>query len=1095
MKTKLIVSCFLMFLFQLPSIGQERTLESRMMTDPAISKEHIAFLYANDLWVADLDGNHVVRLTSNEGKESSPHFSPDGRTITFSGEYDGNRDIYTIPVEGGIPQRITWHPADDYPIGFTSDGQFILYTSPMESFIGALPQLYKIPVTGGFPERIPLQSATNASYSPDESMIAYNPLYPAWQQWKNYRGGRVSTIWICKFPDLSVEKIPQPQGWCNDYMPIWFNDNIYFLSDRNGEFNLYSFNHQTKEIKQLTTFTDFPILSASQGNGKIIFEQAGYLHVYDINQGKANRLLVDVPADLSNVRPRYVKGNQYIRNFHISPTGARAVIEFRGEIISVPAEKGDPRNLTESAGANERSPAWSPKGDQIAWFSDKTGEYKLQIWGPDNLLKDYTPGGSGFYRTPVWSPDGKKICYVDNSYSIYIIDLSTSKINKFNTEPMHDLFELMIGNWSPDSKWIAYTMISKTNIQRVYLYSLDKNQSYPVTDGLSDCTEPVFDNSGKFLYFFGSTDAGPVRNWFDLSSVDMRMSNSLYITVLSRDSISPLAKESDEEKVKLPDAKPKAGEKGKKSVKEKPEEPKAETTKVTTIDIEGIQNRILAFPIPAGQYVNLQVGNEGEIYYLEGNPAPGGFSPPYKLHKYSLKTRKDIVALPKLNSYQISFDKKKIIYNEGDSWYITDVSDNIATDKGKLNIDAIEIKIDPMAEWNQMFNEVWRINRDYFYDPGMQGADWPAMKVKYAQFLPYLSCRDDLNRVFSWMCSELSVGHSFTWGGDQYKEAKHVTTGLLGADFTLENGRYKFKKIFGGLNWTPDLRSPLTEPGIRVKEGEYLLAVNGKDLKYPDNVYGYFENAAGKITKITVGPNADGTGSHTEKVVPIPDENGLRFRYWVEQNMKRVDEATKGMVGYVYVPNTSNEGHQYFKRYFFPQDDKEGMIIDERFNGGGSLADYYTDILRRPYLNNWATRYGADIRSASSSMPGPKVMIVDEYAGSGGDYLPWMFRKEGLGKIVGKRTWGGLVGMLGFPVLMDGGAVTAPNLAFWNEEGWRIENEGITPDIEVDQLPSEIYQGKDPQLEKAIEQVLKELNANPPVLLKRPPYPVRVWKK
>ncbi len=643
MKTKLLVSCILMMQLQLFSFAQDRTAESRMITSPAISKDHIVFLYANDLWVADLDGKHVTRLTSNEGSESLPCFSPDGKTIAFSGEYDGNRDVYTIPVEGGIPQRITWHPSDDYAIGFTSDGHSVLYTSSMESFINALPQLYKIPVTGGFPERIPLQSATNASYSPDGSAIAYNPLYPAWQQWKNYRGGRVSTIWICKFPLLSVEKIPQPEGWCNDYLPMWFNDNIYFLSDRNGEFNLFSFNSQTREIKQLTSFTDFPVQSASQGNGKIIFEQAGYLHVYDIGEGRTDRLQISVPADLSNLRPRYVKGNKYIRYYNISPTGARSVIEFRGEIMTVPAEKGDPRNLTGSAGVHERSPAWSPKGDQIAWFSDESGEYKLQVWGPDNRLKDYTMGGAGFYRTPVWSPDGKKICYVDNSYSIYIIDLSTGIINKFNTEIMHDLFDLMIGKWSPDSKWIAYTMISKTNIQRVYLYSLDRNQSFPVTDGLSDCTEPIFDNSGKYLYFFGSTDAGPVRNWFDLSTVDMRMSNSLYITVLSKDSISPLAKESDEEKVMPPAEPQKPEEKVKKSSKEKADENKDETKKVI-IDIEGIQNRILALPIPAGQYVNLQVGNEGEVYYMEGTPGPGGFFP--LINCINLRSRPGKTMLP-----------------------------------------------------------------------------------------------------------------------------------------------------------------------------------------------------------------------------------------------------------------------------------------------------------------------------------------------------------------------------------------------------------------------------------------------------------------
>ena len=1069
--------------------------ESKMMTSPAISGNHIAFAYANDLWVANLDGSNVMRLTSNDGNEFNPCFSPNGKTIAFSGSYDGNVDVFTIPVEGGIPKRITWHPAADVVIGFTPDGKYILFTTAMESFTYALPQLYKIPVEGGIPERVPLQSVTSASFSPDGNQVAYNPLYPAWQQWKNYRGGRVSTIWICNLPDLSVDQLEQPKGFCNDFKPMWYKDQVYFLSDRNGEFNLFSFNPQGKEIRQLTGFKDFPINNAAMGEGKILFERAGCLSLYDLSSGKVSELHFKVPDDLSDIRPRFVKGSKYIRYAGISPSGARAVFEVRGEIITVPAEKGDPRNLTETTGANERSPIWSPKGDQIAWFSDESGEYMLNVFGPGSSLKKYPLNGAGFYRSPVWSPDGKKICYVDNSFSIYIIDLASGVITKFNTEPMYDVFNMMVGNWSPDSKWIAYTMITKTNFQRVYLYSLDKNMNYPVTDGMSDCTEPAFDKSGKYLYFFGSTDAGPVRDWFDLSSADMQMSNSIYITVLARDSVSPLMKESDEEKgMAAPvETKPMEKDKGKKASKEKKEEPKADASLVR-IDIDGLANRILALPIGAGAFVNLQAGNDGEIYFMEGKSEPGGFRPPFKLHKFTLKTRKDNVVLQNLNDYSISNDKKKILFNTADNWFITDLSDNITADKGKLNLDVVEVKIDLPSEWKQMFDEAWRINRDFFYDPGMQGADWPAMRTKYEQFLPYLSCRDDLNRLITWLCSELSVGHSFTFGGDQYAEPKSVPVGLLGADYSIENNRYRFKKIYGGLNWTPDLRSPLTEPGIKVSEGDYLIAVNGKDLKYPVSVFSLFENTAGKIVTIMVAPNPDGSGSHEAKVVPVSDEMNLRNRFWVEQNIRKVEEATGGRVGYVYVPNTSSAGHEYFKRYYFPQANKEAIIIDERFNGGGSLADYYTDLLRRPYLNFWATRFGADIKSASSSIQGPKVMITNEYAGSGGDYLPWMFRKEGLGKIVGKRTWGGLVGMLGFPALMDGGYVTAPNLAFWDEDGWRIENEGITPDISIDQLPSELAKGKDPQLDKAIELVLDELKANPPKAIKRPPYPVRVRK-
>ncbi|MFN8259180.1 MAG: PDZ domain-containing protein [Bacteroidales bacterium] len=1085
-----------MFLF-LPFFAypQDNVLESRMMTYPAISKNQIAFSYANDLWTANLDGKNVRKLTSSEGKELNPFFSPDGKTIAFTAQYDGNTDVYTIPSEGGIPKRITWHPMSEYVTGYTPDGNSILYVSDKESYFGGDFQLYKHFLNGSLPERVKLQSATNCAYSPDGSMVAYNPLFPAWQQWKNYRGGRVSTIWICKLNDLSVEKIPQPEGRCNDYYPMWEGDKIYFLSDRNGEFNIFSYEIKSKEIKKLTNFTDFPVASASISGGNILFEQAGYLHIYNISEAKSNKLQIFVPADLSTIRQRYVKGNEYIRFPGISPSGARAVFEVRGEIITVPAEKGDPRNLTQSGGFHERSPIWSPNGEKIAYFSDESGEYELFVAAQDGKgeIKKFKPGGAGFYKNAQWSPDNQKISFIDNSYTLFYIDLKSGLIKKINTEPIHDVFESMIGNWSPDSKWITYTMTNKLNIQRVYLYSLEKNLSYPVTDGLSECSEPTFDKSGKYLYFFGSTDAGPVKQWFDLSTEDMNMKNTIYLTVLDKDSLSPLAKESDEEKIE-----------GKKEITttDKTKGKKEEKNKISSndslklkIDIEGIANRIIPIPISAGNFMNLQAGSDGEIFFTESTVSPYKYGgPDLKLHRYSLKTRKDDVIHSGLSFYLISANKKKILYSSANSWFITDLGDKLEPGKGRLNTEAIDIKIDPLAEWKQIYNEAWRINRDFFYDPNMQGADWNAMKVKYAQFLSYLSCRDDLTRVIQGLCSELTIGHSFIFGGEEYSKAKQVKGGLLGADYLIENNRYKFKKIYGGINWTPDLRSPLTEPGINVKEGEYLLAVDAKDLKFPTDLFSMFENTAGKIVELTIGANPDYTGSRKVKVVPIEDESNLRNRYWVENNLKKVDEVSKGKVAYVYVPNTSTDGHDYFKRYFFPQADREAVIIDERNNGGGSLADYYVDILRRPYLTYFATRYGADIKVPRISIQGPKVMIVNEYAGSGGDFLPWMFRKLNMGKLVGKRTWGGLVGMLGFPVLMDGGYVTAPNLAIWNEEGWIVENEGIQPDVEIDQLPSLINQGKDPQLDKAIEMVLDELQKNPPKEIKRPAYPIRVRK-
>ncbi|MEW5977736.1 MAG: PDZ domain-containing protein [Acidobacteriota bacterium] len=1060
------------------------SFDTKLLSQPAISKDHIAFVYAGDLWVAGRDGRNAKRLTSDQGVEFSPAFSPDGKWIAFSAQYDGNTDVYVLPITGGMPNRLTWHPGDDIVQGFTPDGSAVLFTSPRAVFTSRYTQLFTVPISGGFPTAVGLPNAAGGTYSPDGSRLAYNPVRPAFAQWKHYRGGTTSTIWIFRFKDHAIDPIPQPDGRCNDVDPMWINDVVYFRSDRNGEFNLFAFDPKSQSVRQVTRYKDFPILSASAGDGKIIYEQAGILWTMDPKSSQSQKLTVGVSADLVESRPRYVKGAKYIRNAAISPTGARAVFEFRGEIVTVPAEKGDARNLTQSPGVHERSPVWSPDGKQIAYFSDASGEYELHVRSQDGKgeVKKYKLSGAGFYDAPVWSPDSRKISFADNSWSLYWIDLDTGVSKKIASEYLYGPARTRTIEvaWSPDSKWIAYTLNSKAYIQSVYAYSLETGISTPITDGLSEVSEPVFDSSGKYLYFFGSTDAGPVKQWFDMSNADFRLTRSLYLAVLRSDVPSPLAKESDEEKgIAKKDEKP--------SDTPKQEEP-------FRIDFQNIQQRILSLPISSGSYFNLQAGQDNQFYYLENTGGLTVFGPGKGrtiLHRYDLGKRKDETVLGEVDDYWLSADHKKLLYQVKESWAIVSAADKISAGQGKIGTEAIEVRIDPREEWQQMFDEAWRINRDYFYAPNMHGVDWKAMREKYAVFLPHLATRRDLNRVIQWMCSELAVGHHRVGGGDALREPKNVPGGLLGADFVIENGRYRFSKIYGGLNWNPELRSPLTEPGVDVRAGEYLLAVRGQDLRPPANLYGFFENTAGKLVEITVGPNPDGSESRTVSVVPVADELALRNRDWVESNLKKVNEATDGRVAYVYVPDTGRQGHAYFKRYFFPQAHKDAIIVDERFNGGGQVADYYIDLLRRPFVSYWATRYGADIKTPGASIQGPKVMIINETAGSGGDLLPWMFRKFKLGTIVGKRTWGGLVGILGFPVLMDGGTITAPNLAIWTEEGWVVENQGVPPDIEVEQTPAEVMKGRDPQLERAIEIVLDELKKNPPAKTKRPPYPVR----
>lgn len=1070
------------------------TNDTRMLSQPAMSGKHIAFIYAEDLWVANTDGSQPRRLTVDEGIESNPYFSPDGTLIAFSAEYEGNTDVYTIPVEGGIPARLTWHPGADLVRGFTPDGKKILFASQSSVFSARYFQLYTVGLSGGFPEKLEIPNAWSASYSTDGKFMAYTPLSPQYMQWKHYRGGTTSNIWIYSFADHSVVKIPQPKEGCNDAEPMWAGGKIFFISDRNGEFNLFSYDQLSKEVTQQTTFNDFPILKASAENGKIIFEQEGYLHIYDIDSHNQKKLTVPVAADLLELRPRFVQGTNYIRSADISPTGSRVVFDYRGDIITLPAEKGDPRNITQTTGIHEKYPSWSPDGKSIAYFSDSSGEYTLDVRSQDGkgITKSFKLNGTGFYAFPVWSPDNKKISYTDNGRNLYIIDIESGTIKKVDSDEVYSpgVFRKIFGDWSSDSKWIIYTKLLKTYFRVVYLYSVEQQTSFAVTDGMSDASDPVFDPNGLYVYFLASTDAGPVVNWFDLSNQDMRMTNSIYMATLRNDIISPFAKESDEENIKQEKTEPEnSADKNKKETKTAT--PSPEKPRILKVETTGITDRIVSVPVKAGNYSDLSIGSAGEILYIV---RPSDSDETSKLHKYDLKERKDNDVM-ELDNYVVSSDRKKMLYSKGDAFGITATGKKPEPGKGIINTSTISVKIDPVAEWPEIFNEAWRVNRDYFYDPGMHGVDWNAMRSKYSKFLPDVACRSDLNRVIQWMCSELGVGHHrISSQGDRLHLPKSVGGGLLGADYVISGNRYRFAKIYGGLNWNPDLRSPLTEPGLNIKTGDYILAVNGKNVTADKNLFSFFENTNGKIVELTINNKPDSAGSRIVKVVPVANEYSLRNRNWVEGNLKKVTEATNGQVAYVYVPNTASAGHEYFKRYFFPQADRKAIIVDERFNGGGSLADYYIDILQRPLQAYWNMRYGLDLKSPNASIQGPKVMIIDETAGSGGDMLPWMFRKFKVGTLIGKRTWGGLVGILGFPEFIDGGSVTAPNVAIWTKDGYVVENAGIAPDIEVEQWPVDVINGKDPQLEKAIQVALDELAKNPPETPVRPPYPEKMKK-
>ncbi|HKO00380.1 MAG TPA: PDZ domain-containing protein, partial [Thermoanaerobaculia bacterium] len=831
-------------------------------------------------------------------------------------------------------------------------------------------QLFTVPVGGGAVSKLPIPHASVATYSPDGKTIAYVPLREAFSQWKRYRGGATARIFLFDVATNAVEQVPQPATRCNDTDPVFIGDTLYFRSDRNGEFNLYSFDRASKAVNQLTKYTDFPVTAVNGGGGRLAFEQAGYIHLYEPAAARDTRMKIGVAADLIETRPRFVKGAKYIRNASLSPAGQRAALEFRGEIITIPAEKGDDRNLTQSPGANDRSPIWSPDGKSIAWFTDETGEYELRIAPQDARgdVRRVKMTGAGFYEDPKWSPDGKSISYIDNSRSVYVLDVASGTSTKVAQDVLYGPFRDVEHNWSPDSKWLAYTTNNANNFHTVSVWSVATKTSNAVTDGYSDARTPVFDPNGKYLYFLASTNAGPVVDWFALSNTDLRETSSIYMAVLPKGVTSPLAKESDEEAAK------KADEAAEKSDDKKADEKKSDDAKTVkvVIDFDRLSQRIQALPVPAAIYQDLQIAKTGQLLYRKATSTTPRDDDTFdtSLNRFDLTKRKEDTLMEKCSNFEISRDGKRILVNNGDRWSIADMGDKIEISKRPMAIDQIAVKIEPAQEWKQIFEEAWRINRDYFYDPAMHGVDWKAMHDKYAALLPDIAVRQDLNRLMRSLASELSVGHSYLTGGESLANVETIPGGLLGADYKVDNGGYRFAKVYGGLNWNPELRAPLTEPGVDVKEGDYLLAVEGKELRYPDNLYARFERTAGRIVEITVGPNADGTASRVVKVVPIENEANLRNRSWIENNIRYVTEKTNGRVAYVYLPNTSTAGYESFRRYFFPQAGREAAILDERYNGGGSFPDYYIDILNRPFIANWATRYGADMKTPLASIQG-----------------------------------------------------------------------------------------------------------------------------
>ena len=1061
---------------------------TRLLRHPTVSRDLVAFAYAGDLWAVSRSGGLARRLTSTPGVETDPYFSPDGSQIAFTATVAGNTDVFVMPTAGGDPRRLTYHPGSDRVSGWSSDGRRVVFSSvrtsaPQEAYY----RLWTIGLEGGMPEALPLPRAYTGSYSSDGGRLAFEEFstafVPAWHEtrfWRHYRGGRTHAISVVNLADNSVDKLPWTNS--NDSYPMWVGDTIYFVSDRNHTANLFAYKLNNKQVTQLTNHDDFDVMSASAGSDAVVYEQAGYIHLVDTKTGKAKQLNIEVTGDLPWARPQFKKVGSTIINATLSPGGVRAAFETRGDIFTVPSAKGDYRNLTASSGVHDRDPAWSPDGAQLVWLSDASGEYQLMLGDPTGLTQPRVIPlpSTAYFSNPTWSPNGEQILLEDNHLNLWTMDVKSGVSLKIETDNYPDPRRSFDASWSPDSKWITYSKSLKSQMRAIFIYSVAEKKARQITDGLADAISPAFDVGGKFLYFLASTDYGPQSSWLDMSSLDQPTRRSIYLVVLSSNEPSPFLPETGDE----PQNVTAPGE----AAKSKPAPPVA-----SQIDFDRINQRILPVNVRPADFANLTAGPAGSFFFTEPITGTGTL----RLQKYQVKAAVAVPFMEGISRYTISADGKKLLYGAGGGrWGVVGTEAPAKVGDVPLNVAQLEMRVDPRAEWANIFRETWRIQREYFYDPKMQGADWDAVYKKYLPLVAFVGHRADLGYLIAQTGGELTVGHSYLTGQGDVPSEDPVSVGLLGADIKIENGKYRISHIYSGENWNPELRAPLSAPGIDVSEGDFILEVNGKSLDSKTNLYSLFENTANRQTVLRVNNKPSPDGSRLITVVPVASENGLRTRAWIENNRRLVDKLSGGRLAYVWLPNTGGPGYSSFIRYFYSQQDKEGSVIDVRYNQGGMVADFVVNELDRKPIGLFTLRDGNSFFSPIAGIYGPKVMLINESAGSGGDALPFYFRLRKLGPLIGTRTWGGLVGTLGVPPTIDGGGITAPSLAFFNLEGkWDVENIGIAPDIEVENSPTEVIKGNDSQIERAVAEAMKLLEKNPVRRLPRPAPIDRVTKK
>ena len=1087
---------------------------ARLLRFPDIRGDLIAFVYAGDVWTVPAAGGTARRLTSHAGLELFPKFSPDGRWVAFTGEYDGTRQVYVIPTDGGAPRQLTFRNDvgalpprggwDNRVLGWTPDGRAVLFRANRVPYSDRLGRPYLVPFEGGDERPLPITESGGASYSPDGTKLAFTPISNEFRGWKHYRGGQSPDVWVYDLARNTSEPITDTTA--QDMLPVWLGDTIYYLSDRDWTMNLFAYDTRTRRTRKVTNHTDYDALWPSGNGDRLVYESGGYVYRLDGGGGRPERVPIRVYGDFPDTVAHFRNVRQNVETFAVSPTGARALFGARGDIFTAPAKEGEVRNLTDSQGVRELAPSWSPDGRWVAYLSDRTGEYEIYVRPGDGsgAERRVTTDGDIWRFTPVWSPDSTKLAYGDKRQRLRYVEVASGRTVEVDRGARNDITNY---TWAPDSRWLAYTKLGDNQFSEIWVYSLAAGQPRRLTGGMTSDTEPVFDPKGRYLYFLSNRDFNLTFSGWEFNYLYTNPTR-VYVGLLAADGPALFLPASDEERAKTGESPltpppnpaqppPSQGAQPRPTPTpadapqaERPTPPAAADAQrpgappavSVRIDFDGFENRVRAIPGAPGNYRRLAATPEG-VLYLNG---------PGRLALYNLDAKAEQVIIETVQNYDLADGGKHIIFRAGENYGVAPVAPGQKTDAGLLKLEGMTMKVDPKAEWAQEFTDAWRIMRDWFYDPNMHGVDWRAMRDRYAALLPAVAHREDLTFLLSELGGELSAGHVYAEREAGEPRVARVDGALLGAEVAADpSGYYRIEKIFPGENWHDSFRSPLTEPGVRAKVGDFIIAVDGRPTRGVKNFYELLQGKATRVVTLTLNGRPDPAGARDERVRPVRSEANLRYLDWLHSRRAMVDRLSGGRVGYIHVPNTAVEGNRELFKNFYPQANKDALVIDDRYNGGGFIPDRMIELLERRPLSYWSRRGTGVTSTPVYAHAGPKAMLINGYAGSGGDAFPFYFRAQGLGRIFGTTTWGGLIGLSGTPQLADGGGLSAPTFRFLDPQGnWAVEGVGVALDVEVVDRREALARGEDPTLEAAVAHLLGELQRNPPRRVTAPPPPV-----